>query len=99
GTGKTHALKYLTEDLRRNRGQFPIFVDMRTLGSSGGLYADENAPLSERATRLLADVLATIHDQLVDFALGESELAKKAGVELLPRLDVFADEATRVRVT
>ncbi len=59
GTGKTHALKYLVEHTR-TRGQVPVYVDMRTLGSSGGLYADDTAPLSERATRLLVDTLLAI---------------------------------------
>lgn len=97
GTGKTHALKYLAETLRR-KGQVALFVDMRTLGSSAGLYSDDNAPLPERATRLLVDVLASIHDQLVNFALTETPMSHQADARLLPRLDALADEATQVRV-
>lgn len=98
GTGKTHALKFLVEHTR-TRGQVPVYVDMRTVGSSGGLYSDEKAPLSERATRLLVDTLLGIHDQLATLALGDSELAKRAHAELLPRLDDLADVATELRVT
>lgn len=62
GTGKTHALLYLSETKRTAR-EIPIFVDMRTIGSSVGLFADDSVPLSERATRLLRDTLAAIHDR------------------------------------
>ena len=98
GTGKTHALKYLVEHTR-SRGQVPVYVDMRTFGSSGGLYTDDTAPLAERATRLLVDAILAIHDQLVTFALGDSEMVKRAQTELLPRLDALADVATELRVT
>lgn len=39
---------------------------LRTLGSNGYLYADESLPLPERATRLLRDFLAALHDGLLD---------------------------------
>ncbi|WP_248358262.1 ORC-CDC6 family AAA ATPase [Anaeromyxobacter oryzae] len=97
GTGKTHALKYLVE-YTRSRRQVSLYVDMRTIGSSGGLYSDDTAPLSERATRLLMDTLLAIHDQLATFALGDSDLAQAAQPELLPRLDALAEVATEVRV-
>src|SRR6266542_2324139 len=67
GTGKTHALNYLAEDIRRRRGEVPVYIDMRSIGSSGGLYADDSAPLSERATRLLMDTLAAMQMKLSEF--------------------------------
>jgi hypothetical protein len=99
GTGKTHALKYLVEEIRGPRAQVPVYVDMRTMGSSGGLYSDTSTPLTERATRLLMDTLAAIHDDLATFALGDSEAAKRAARELLPRLDSLADACGEIRVT
>jgi hypothetical protein len=93
GTGKTHALKFLAEWVR-GRGQVAVYIDMRTIGSSGGLYGDTATPLAERATRLLMDTFAAIHDALVNIALSDS-----AYTELLPRLDALADVATDVRVT
>lgn len=93
GTGKTHALKYLTAHVR-SRGQVAVYVDMRTMGSSGGLYGDTAMPLAERATRLLMDTFAEIHDGLVNIALTDG-----TNTELLPRLDALADVATDVRVT
>ena len=98
GTGKTHALNYLAEDIRRRRGEVPVYIDMRSIGSSGGLYADDSAPLSERATRLLMDTLAAMQMKLSEFAFGESELAKQARGELPERLDALAAVSTELRV-
>ena len=36
GTGKTHALSYLADEVRR-RGDLAVYVDMRTIGSTGGV--------------------------------------------------------------
>lgn len=98
GTGKTHALKYLAEDIRRNRGEVSLYVDVRTMGSSGGVYNDADQSLAERATRLLLDLLGEVNNQLADFALGDSELQKQSAPELMARLDALADEAARVHV-
>ncbi len=68
GTGKTHALKYLAET-RRAAGDFVLYVDMeQDLGSTEGLYGDPTLPVPERASRLLVDVLAKIHDALIQDA-------------------------------
>jgi hypothetical protein len=68
GTGKTHALKYLAQHVRR-AGDLAIYVDMDRLGSTGGLYSNPEVTLAQRATRLLVDTLNEIHDKLVDAAL------------------------------
>jgi len=68
GTGKTHALKYLAET-RRAEGDFVLYIDVeKDLGSTEGLFSDGNLPIAERASRLLVDVLAKIHDALVEDA-------------------------------
>ena len=65
GTGKTHALKYLAES-RRAAGDFVLYLDVeQDLGSTEGLYGDPELPVAERASRLLVDVLAKIHDALI----------------------------------
>ena len=71
GTGKTHALIYLAESIRKN-GDIPIYIDLRQIGSTGGIYADPKVPFSERATRLLVDTLATIHDELINESLRDN---------------------------
>jgi Cdc6-like AAA superfamily ATPase len=68
GTGKTHALLYVTEQLKADR-VVPVYVDLRNMGSSGGIYADAQIPLTQRATRLLLDVLGDVHEGLVEHAV------------------------------
>jgi hypothetical protein len=98
GTGKTHALKYLAET-RRSRGDFVLYIDMeQDLGSTEGLYGDGNLPVAERATRLLVDVLAKIHDAMMEDGFeGRGDLATLEAI-----LDHFgevvvADEAETQR--
>jgi Cdc6-like AAA superfamily ATPase len=68
GTGKTHALKYLA-DRNREAGGFPIYIDLRTIGSNGSIYGDQQKPLSERATQLILDVLEAMESELMQIAL------------------------------
>lgn len=39
GTGKTHVLSYLASK-KRDQGHCCINIDLRTIGSTGGLYSD-----------------------------------------------------------
>src|SRR4051794_13576827 len=68
GTGKTHALKYLAEALR-GQGDTVVYLDLRLLGSSGGIYTDSGISVAEAGTRLLVDVLQGTYDALLEQAL------------------------------
>ncbi|MDP2371038.1 hypothetical protein [Rhodoferax sp.] len=70
GTGKTHLLTVL-RTAREREGTVAVQLDMRNLGSTGGIYADPQIPISQRATRLLIDVLAAIHGHLLEQALAD----------------------------
>ena len=95
GTGKTHALLYLAET-RSAKGDIPIYIDMRTVGSTGGLYSDDSIPLPERATRLLMDTLSAVHEGVLNYTL---ETDSKLDLSILgPLLDEFAMEISRVIV-
>jgi hypothetical protein len=79
-----------------SNGDLPVYIDMRTIGSTGGIYADSSIPLPERATRLLMDTLGSIHSGLLEFATNpEGNL--NLGV-LSPLLEELADEITKVAV-
>jgi hypothetical protein len=93
GTGKTHALLYVAEQAKKQRA-IPVYVDLRYMGSSGGLYADASIPLPQRGTRLLLDVLGTIHEALLHYAV-ETEMDLAA---VGPALDELASSATEVEV-
>lgn len=94
GTGKTHALYYLSNFVETN-GDISVFIDMRTVGSSGGIYSDPSLPLSERATRLLVDTLSVIHDALLSTVLSRDDFNLAV---LGPILDNFAEAITQVKV-
>lgn len=68
GTGKTHALKYLAETVAESGG-YPVYLDLRTVGSNGSIYNDASRPLSERASKLILDVLGGLFDELYNLAL------------------------------
>ncbi|EKE75245.1 hypothetical protein [Gallaecimonas xiamenensis] len=95
GTGKTHVLSYLANE-RAAAGETAIQIDMRTIGSTGGIFSDSSLTVSERATRLLVDTLCTVHDQLLTIILDQTE---EFDLSVLgPLLDGFVDAATEVTV-
>lgn len=91
GTGKTHALTYLAETKTAD-GDIAFLVDMRTIGSTGGLYGDPSVSISERATRLLVDTLIYIHEHLLSFAIENDERMDLSHVG--PVLDRLVKRAT-----
>jgi len=97
GTGKTHALLFLAEQVRE-AGNWGVYVDLRQIGSSGGLYGDSSLPISERGTRLLIDVLAAIHSELVTLVLEASESQDFDFTQAFGALDRLADSITEVEV-
>jgi hypothetical protein len=96
GTGKTHALKYLGDQVRQ-RGEFAVYIDLRSVGSNGSIYADGTRPLSERATTLLLDVLREVHDGLLEVALANLESIEHPD-RLSTAFDAFAAAVSTVRI-
>ncbi|MGH3770393.1 MAG: hypothetical protein ACRDRW_03170 [Pseudonocardiaceae bacterium] len=94
GTGKTHALLYLS-DLIERTGDVAVYLDLRTIGSAEGMYADSNLSPTVRGTHLLVDALEAIQDQLLSVAFG-SEIGDQNA--LLLALDALAEAATAVKV-
>ena len=94
GTGKTHALLCLA-NLVEQSGDVAVYIDLRTVGSAGGLYTDPHVDLAYRATQLVVDTLESVHDSLVEYALTDG---CSASGELLPRLDALAEAASAVQV-
>ena len=94
GTGKTHALMYLS-DLLVDTGDIPIYLDLRTIGSAGGLYSDSSQSAAARGTHLLVDTLEAVHDGLLTVAV-DRDVTDSAG--LLDHLDALAEAATKVKV-
>lgn len=98
GTGKTHVLQYLTEN-RRSAGDIAVYVDMRTIGSAGGVYADPAVPITERGTRLLADTLSHVYNALQGEVLDVSYTSDDDFTSTMANLDMLGASLTDVRVT
>ncbi|CAN7435678.1 hypothetical protein LJR118_002853 [Acidovorax sp. LjRoot118] len=94
GTGKTHLLSVLRQN-RRDAGEIAIQLDMRTIGSAGGIYGDRTIPLHTRATRLLVDVLSAIHSQIVEQLAGTEAMDSPACRQAL---DSFLEAHREVKV-
>ena len=94
GTGKTHALLHLS-DLVERTGDISIYLDLRMIGSTGGLYVNNALSPAQRGTQLLVDALESIHDHLFTRALdGQIE----NGDAFLQGLDALVAAATEVEV-
>jgi hypothetical protein len=96
GTGKTHLLKYLGE-LKKRDGDIALYIDLRTIGSSAGLYADASQPLATRATNLLVDLVEEIHSQIRGLAENTNTFDDILDA-LIPSLDEIGTAASQVRV-
>lgn len=94
GTGKTHALSFLADSVHQ-KGDAAVDIDMRNIGSTGGLYADSSIPVAQRATRLLVDTLSAMHDGLYKYFVNSEELDLSRTAPLLDRL---AEAITKVNV-
>lgn len=94
GTGKTHLLKYLKNKVQQ-KNEIVVEVDMRSLGSTGGIYADANININERATRLLSDTLCEIHQSLLEEINNNSncDISK-----IIPYLDNFIELSTNIAI-
>lgn len=94
GTGKTHALLYLVDKIQES-DDLAVYIDMRQISSSGGLYANPEIPISQRGTQMLADILARLHDDLLGVAVSDQSTRYDG---LLPLLDALLDSAAQVQV-
>lgn len=94
GSGKTHAFLFMSAQVRED-GNIPIYVDMRQVGSSGGIYGDPRVSLAERATQLLVDILEAVHEALLSAVLDSSDETLDG---VLPLLDGIVEAAASVQV-
>jgi len=96
GTGKTHALNYLAAS-QREEGETAIYIDLQSIGSSGGIYGDLDAAISEAGTKLVVDTISAIHEQILNavLAAGENHECEERTLLLLERL---GDDITQVRI-
>ncbi|MFD8233030.1 hypothetical protein ACWC24_36705 [Streptomyces sp. NPDC001443] len=95
GTGKTHALSYLGSEASAN-GDLALFIDLRTIGSANGLLDPQSAAITERAARLLVDLLGQLHESLINAVIEDSELIDDGN--FVEKADQLLTAITSVRV-
>jgi hypothetical protein len=96
GTGKTHALRYLESEVVA-AGEIAVYVDLRTIGSPDGLFLGESLPATERAARLLVDLVVQLHESILTAALDDESLITDAN--FVGCLDRLLEVVATVRVT
>ncbi|GAB3411471.1 hypothetical protein GCM10027361_21000 [Erwinia aphidicola] len=94
GTGKTHFLSVLCNNIQKE-GIICVPIDMRLIGSTGGIFSDPNVSLSERATRLLSDTLCSIHEVIFEYIF-EKEIENTT--EIAELLNEFVEKATSLTI-
>ncbi|WP_141564356.1 hypothetical protein [Mycolicibacterium palauense] len=67
GTGKTHVLQILGQELETHTGTYSMYVDIRMLGSSH-LFTDGSRPIADRCVAVFKDLLSLIQSRLLDIA-------------------------------
>ena len=96
GTGKTHALKYLAEQIESDR-ESSIYIDLRSVGSNGSIYSDHDRTLPERASTLLLDVLGGLYDELFNLALASIDSHPHPD-EVTRRLDALQTALSTIEI-
>lgn len=96
GTGKTHALAYLGDSIKKSGG-IVINVDLRTIGSNGGIFSDSSLPITERATRLLIDTLSFVIDGIIDEIINDQ--TEKFDLSVIsPIADKLWEAVTEIKI-
>lgn len=96
GAGKTHTLLEL-DHFVRSKGDIPVYVDMRRLGSNSGIYDNPEMPFATRASRMLIDLIEVVHENLVQLTISDSNESFDLS-RLGPALDDLGEAATQIRV-
>lgn len=97
GTGKTHALKYLQKQIIEN-DECAIYLDLRSVGSNGSIYADTSKSLSQRAGTLIRDVLSAIYDEFYQIAVQAIDRTRDPS-QITIRLDDFGAAISEIRIS
>lgn len=65
GTGKSHVIAFIADTISK-RGELPIDIDLRYIGSNSYYYIDEGVPIADRATRLIRDFISALNDAFLE---------------------------------
>lgn len=86
GTGKTHVLRYF-KNIKDGQSDCCIFVDLRKIGSSNSIYADQSLPIEQRALRFFIDIIKVLSDEIISYIIMSDEHKDAYLNEITPLLD------------
>ncbi|BDA63474.1 hypothetical protein MANAM107_03080 [Actinomyces capricornis] len=95
GTGKTHAFRYLETQVLE-LGDIPVYVDLRQIGSANGLFNGNEVKTTERAARLLVDLLGNVRDHIFEIVVNDEDLVNNPSI--VDNLDRLVDAISKVRI-
>ena len=95
GTGKTHVLKVLESQLNEDKENTVVYIDVRTIGSTAQ-FSDSSVPLRNRCLALFRDILAPIHDVLLERIIEEPTENGERALEASDRLASSIIEPTPI---
>ena len=96
GTGKTHALLNLKSSITNNN-EVSVYIDLRTIGSNGGIFSDSSISVVERATRLLIDTISYIVTNIIDTVILD-ETNKYDLSKVSPIADLIWDSINEIKI-
>jgi len=85
GTGKTHVLRYF-KNLKEEQNDCCIFIDLRKIGSSNCIYADQTLPIQQRALRFFIDIIKVLVDDITSYIISSEERKELYLSEVIPLL-------------
>lgn len=98
GTGKTHILSVLAAEFSGRSDTTVCSIDARTLGSSTQ-FSDSTLPMRRRCLSIFRDILAAVHDQLLDTIVNRPTDRAAAALNELDELSrAVTDPVTEARV-
>lgn len=86
GTGKTHVLRYF-KSIKERQDDCCIFVDLRKIGSSNSIYADQSLSIEQRALRFFIDIIKVLSDEIISYIIISDEHKEAYLSEIAPLLD------------
>jgi hypothetical protein len=92
GTGKTHVLSVLGQELRKEPRNTVVFIDARNLGSTAQ-FTDETISLKTRCISLFRDMLGQIYNSLLEHIVDRPSTLAKQALEELDRLGSVVTDA------
>ncbi len=102
GTGKTHLLRYLENELIKKGPCITVYLDCRTLGSASE-YNNPGMLLGRRCATLFKDIIDQLYDRALHFIAYRAPRDAERAIEALDNISSAsrfrADESTSIEIT